>query len=117
MIQCYSQASKKKKNFLEKTESSREQKNVTKQNQGVFLQTEESESEAAQSCPTLRPMDCGYQASPSMEISRQEYWSALPFPKKRCCNRKSNTGYYNKGTEKQRELLEMKYIIIKNLSQ
>ena len=35
----------------------------------------ESESEVAQSCPTL-----GHQASLSMEFSRQEYWSALPFP-------------------------------------
>ena len=38
----------------------------------------ESESEVAQSCPTLcDPMDC----SPlSMRFSRQEYWSGLPFP-------------------------------------
>ena len=43
---------------------------------------EESESEVAQSCPTLcDPMDCGpHQASPSMEFSRHEYWSGLPFP-------------------------------------
>ena len=42
----------------------------------------ESESEVAQSCPTLcNPMDCkAYQAPPSMEFSRQEYWSGLPFP-------------------------------------
>ena len=39
----------------------------------------ESESEVAQSCPTLcDPMD--HQAPPSMGFSRQEYWSALPFP-------------------------------------
>ena len=25
-------------------------------------------------------MDCTHQASPSMEFSRQEYWSGLPFP-------------------------------------
>ena len=40
----------------------------------------ESESEVAQSCPTLiDPMDCsppGY----SMGFSRQEYWSGLPLP-------------------------------------
>ena len=36
-------------------------------------------SEVAQSCPTLcDPM--AYQAPPSMEFSRQEYWSGLPFP-------------------------------------
>ena len=35
-------------------------------------------SEVTQSCPTLcNPMD---QASPSMEFSRQEYWSGLPYP-------------------------------------
>ena len=38
-------------------------------------------SEVAQSCPTLcDPMDLAYQAPPSMEFSRQEYWSGLPFP-------------------------------------
>ena len=31
----------KKENFLEKTESSREQKNVNKENHGVSLQTQE----------------------------------------------------------------------------
>ena len=35
-----------------------------------------SESEFAQSGPTLRPH--GNQAPPSMGFSRQEYWSALP---------------------------------------
>ena len=35
----------------------------------------------AESCPTLRnPMDCSRQAPLSMEFSRQEYWSRLPFP-------------------------------------
>ena len=36
----------------------------------------------AQSCLTLcNPMDCtACQASLSMEFSRQEYWSVLPFP-------------------------------------
>ena len=38
-----------------------------------------SESEVAQSCPTLSdPMDCTFQAPPSMEFSRQEYWSGVP---------------------------------------
>ena len=42
----------------------------------------ESESEVAQSCPTLcDPMDCvAHQAPLSMGFSRQEYWSGLPFP-------------------------------------
>ena len=36
---------------------------------------------SAQSCPTLcNPMDCTCQAPLSMEFSRQEYWSGLPFP-------------------------------------
>ena len=40
-----------------------------------------SESEVTQSCPTLRdPMDCSYQAPPSMGFSRQEYWSGVPLP-------------------------------------
>ena len=44
----------------------------------------ESESEVTQSCPTLRdPMDCAYQAPPSMGFSRQEYWSGVPLPSQR----------------------------------
>ena len=40
-----------------------------------------SESEVAESCPTLSdPMDCGQQAPPSMGFSRQEYWSGVPLP-------------------------------------
>ena len=40
-----------------------------------------SESEVAQSCPTLcDPMDCRPQAPLSMELCRQEYWSGLLFP-------------------------------------
>ena len=35
----------------------------------------------AQSCPTLcEPMDCSPPGLLSMEFSRQEYWSGLPFP-------------------------------------
>ena len=38
-----------------------------------------SEDEVTQLFPTLcGPMD--YEVSPSMEFSRQEYWSGLPFP-------------------------------------
>ena len=29
---------------------------------------------------SLQPIDIAYQAPPSMEFSRQEYWSGLPFP-------------------------------------
>ena len=40
-----------------------------------------SESEVAQSCPTLSdPMTAAYQAPPSMGFSRQEYWSGMPLP-------------------------------------
>ena len=40
----------------------------------------QSESEVAQSCPTLcNPMDC----SP-LGFSRQEYWSGLPSPSPKC---------------------------------
>ena len=41
----------------------------------------QSESEVAQSCPTLcDPWTVAHQAPPSMGFSRQEYWSGLPFP-------------------------------------
>ena len=41
-----------------------------------------SESEVAQSCLTLcDPVDCvAYQGPVSIEFSRQDYWSGLPFP-------------------------------------
>ena len=40
-----------------------------------------SESEVAQSCPTLAsPWTAAYQAPPSMAFSRQEYWSGVPLP-------------------------------------
>ena len=40
----------------------------------------ESESEVAQSCPTLcDPWTVAHQASPSMGLSRQEYWSGISF--------------------------------------
>ena len=41
----------------------------------------ESESEVAQSCPTLcEPCTVAHQAPLFMGFSRQEYWSGLPFP-------------------------------------
>ena len=44
-----------------------------------------SESEVAQSCPTLSdPMDCTHQAPPSMGFSRQENWSGVPSPSLAC---------------------------------
>ena len=41
-----------------------------------------SESEVAQSCPTLHdPMDCSLPGSSGfMGFSRQEYWSGVPLP-------------------------------------
>ena len=40
-----------------------------------------SESEVAQSCPTLAtPWTATYQSSPSMGFSRQKYWSGMPLP-------------------------------------
>ena len=40
-----------------------------------------SESEVAQSCPTLSDtMDCSLPSPPSMGFSRQEYWSGVPLP-------------------------------------
>ena len=41
-----------------------------------------SESEVAQSCPTLAtPWTAAYQAPLSMGFSRQKYWSGVPLPK------------------------------------
>ena len=41
----------------------------------------ESENKVAQSCLiNLTPWTVVYQAPPSLEFSRQEYWSGLPFP-------------------------------------
>ena len=41
----------------------------------------ESENKVAQSCLiNLTPWTVAYQAPPSLEFSRQEYWSGLPFP-------------------------------------
>ena len=38
-------------------------------------------AKSLQSCPTLcDPTDGSHQAPPSLEFSRQEYWSGLPFP-------------------------------------
>ena len=43
-----------------------------------------SESEAAQSCPTLAtPWTAAYQAPPSMGFSGQKYWSGVPLPSPR----------------------------------
>ena len=40
-----------------------------------------SESEVAQSCPTLSASwAAAYQAPPFMGFSRQEYWSGVPLP-------------------------------------
>ena len=39
-----------------------------------------SESEVAQSCPTLSPWTAAYQAPLSMGFSRQEYWSGVSLP-------------------------------------
>ena len=49
---------------------------------GFFTTESKSESEVAQSCPTLSdPMDyTAHQAPPSMGFSRQEYWSGVPLP-------------------------------------
>ena len=44
----------------------------------------QSESEVAQSCPTLCDLwTVAHQAPPSMGFSRQEYWSGLSFPSPR----------------------------------
>ena len=43
-----------------------------------------SESEVAQSCPTLLdPWTAAHQAPPFMGFSRQEYWNGVPLPSPR----------------------------------
>ena len=60
-----------------------------------------SESEVAQSCPTLsNPYQDPYQAPPSMGFSRQEYWSWVPLPFLFYSNKylqKNNAGLPRKG--------------------
>ena len=47
----------------------------------VGTEERKSESDVAQSCPTLgTPRTVARQAPPSMGFSRQEHWSGLPFP-------------------------------------
>ena len=51
-----------------------------------------SESEVAQSCPTLAtPWTAAYLAPPSMGFSRQEYWSGVPLPSLNIYHRESKT--------------------------
>ena len=38
-----------------------------------------------QSCLTVTPRTAASQAPLSMEFSRQEFWSGLPFPSPICC--------------------------------
>ena len=47
----------------------------------LFFLNKTSESEVAQSCPTLcDPMDVAHQAPLFLGFSRQKYWSGLPCP-------------------------------------
>ena len=49
----------------------------------------ESESEVAQSCPTLSdPMDCSLPGSSIHGFSRQQYWSGVPLPSPNGCSNK-----------------------------
>ena len=48
--------------------------------EGNLSKQEESESEITQSCPTATPWTVAYQAPPSMEFFRHEYWSGVPLP-------------------------------------
>ena len=78
-----------------------------------------SESEVAQSCPTLAtPWTAAHQAPPSMGFSRQEYWSGVPLPspngillsyKKECIWVSSNEvdepgAYYTEWSKPEREI-------------
>ena len=68
-------------NLLPRWEQSRRVREFTPFRQPLTIGKKESESEVAQSCPTLcSPWTVAHQAPPSMGFSRQEYWSGLPFP-------------------------------------
>ena len=60
-------------------ESNRKKGSREREKKYIYI---ESESEVAQSCPTLCDAmgSSLHQAPPSMGFSRQEYWSGLPFP-------------------------------------
>ena len=67
-----------------------------------------SESEVAQSCPTLAtPWTAAHQAPPSMGFSRQEYWSGVPLPSPKwslaCCILLQSSSY--QPLQKQGKLL------------
>ena len=47
----------------------------------MTVKVKERESEVAQLCPLFAtPGTVAHHAPPSMEFSRQEYWTGLPFP-------------------------------------
>ena len=57
-----------------------------------------SESEVAQSCPTVAtPWTAAHQAPPSMGFPRQEYWSGVPLPS-------PTTSHQGNATQNHREL-------------
>ena len=79
-----------------------------------------SESEVAQSCPTLvTPWTAAYQAPPSMGFSRQKYWSGVPLPSPNnticgiyCEKKKSNKCTYlqdrNRPTDTENKIMVTK---------
>ena len=57
------------------------------------------------------PWTAAYQAPPSMEFSRQEYWSGVPLPSlihMLGCNKKQTVGEHNDMDESQRHHVERK---------
>ena len=53
-----------------------------------------SESEVAQSCPTLHdPMDCSLPGSSIHGFSRQEYWSGVPLYSRQHCSQLENPSW------------------------
>ena len=63
------------------TQSQTRLKRLSSSSSSNMLSLKESESEFAQSCPTLvTPWIVAYPAPPSMGFSRQEYCSGVPFP-------------------------------------
>ena len=67
----------------------------------------QSESDIAQSCPTLcDPSAVAHQAPPSMGFSRQEYWSGFSFPSPKECSNCHTIALISHASKEMLEILQ-----------
>ena len=75
-----------------------------------------SQSEVAQSCPTLRdPMDCSLAGSSVHGFSRQEYWSGVPLPSPNKFNKDFKNGshkWFSKDENQSTLVIKKKSLIL-----